>query len=54
MTIVERDQVRAAVERALLIDPKHDLQAAIASAAAALCLSMESVEDVIGAHEVSE
>ena len=47
MTIVQRDKVRAAVERALLLDPKRDMRAAIASAAAALCLPVEAVEDVV-------
>ena len=45
--IVKRDQVRAAVERALRLDPNHDMRAAIASVAAALCLPVEAVRDAI-------
>lgn len=54
MTIIERDHVRQAVERALQLDPNHDMHAAIASAAQSLCLPVEAVEEVvIGADEVS-
>lgn len=52
--IIQRDQVRAAVERALQLDPNGDIHAAIASAAQALCLPVEAVEEVvIGVDEVS-
>jgi hypothetical protein len=44
MTIVQRDQVRAAIERALQLDPKRDMRAAIASTAQALCLPVEAVQ----------
>jgi hypothetical protein len=47
MTIVQRDQVRAAVERALQLDPNRDMRAAIASTAQALCLPVEAVEEVV-------
>lgn len=47
MTILERNQVRAAVERAVQLDPHQDLDAAIACAAAALCLPEEAVRDAV-------
>ena len=48
--ILGRNQVRAAVERALQLDPRRDLDAAIASAAAALCLPEEAVRDAVQAE----
>ena len=45
--IFQRDQIRAAVERDLQLDPKADMRAAIASVAAALCLPVEAVRDAI-------
>lgn len=50
MTILERNQVRAAVERALLLDPKGDVDAAIATTAQALRLPEETVRDVVQAE----
>jgi hypothetical protein len=47
MTILERNQVRAAVERALQLDPRRNLDAAIATTAQALCLPEEAVRDVV-------
>lgn len=43
MTIVSRDQVRAAVNRALQMDPRDDLGAAINVVAQAMGLSAEAV-----------
>lgn len=47
--IVQRDQVREAVVRALQLDPERDLDAAIAAAAAALCLPPETVSGALEA-----
>lgn len=43
MTIASRDQVRAAVDRALQLDPKRDIDAAVASVAQAMGLTVEAV-----------
>jgi hypothetical protein len=45
VTIATRPQVRAAVERALQLDPDHD--AAIAATAAALALPVEAVREAL-------
>jgi hypothetical protein len=45
MTIATRAQVRAAVERALQLDP--DTDAAIAATAAALALPVEAVQEAL-------
>jgi hypothetical protein len=47
VTIVERDQVRAAVARALQLAPDAGHHAAIAAAAQALCLVPEAVAEVV-------
>lgn len=44
-----REAVRAAVERALNLDP--DREAAIASAAQALCLEVEAVLECMGQQD---
>ena len=41
MTIASRDQVRAAVDRALQLDAKRDLDVAVASVAQAMGLSVD-------------
>lgn len=46
MTIVQRDQVRAAVERALQLDP-HDSDAAVEAAARSLALPVEAVREAM-------
>lgn len=51
MTITTRDNVRAAVERAMLLD--HDLDAAVQAVAATLCLPVEAVRDAIAQNEVA-
>lgn len=43
MTIVQRDKVRAAVVRALHLDPRHDREAAVEVVARALALPVEAV-----------
>jgi hypothetical protein len=48
MTIATRDQVIAAVDRALQLDPQRDLDAAMECAAQALALPVEAVQE---AHE---
>jgi len=45
--IVARDKVRACVERALLLDPNSDTEAAIASTAQALGLPVEAVRECV-------
>lgn len=47
MTIIERDQVRAAVGRALDLDCYGSIDSAIAAAARALCLPVEAVRDAM-------
>ena len=47
MTITFRSQVRAAVERALQLDPREDLGAAINAVAQALCLPAETVAEAL-------
>lgn len=47
MTIVERQKVLAAFERAFLLDPLGGGEAAMAVAAQALCLPVEVVADVV-------
>ena len=49
MTIASRDQVRAAVDRALQLDPDGD--AAIATVAHALALPCEAVRDALNPAE---
>jgi hypothetical protein len=49
MTIIDRTRVRAAVERALLLDP--DLNAAIEAAAQALSLPIEAVQEAMQADD---
>lgn len=49
MTILPRPIVRAAVERALSLDPC--MESAIAAAAAALCLPVEVVREVVDEGE---
>lgn len=44
--IVARDHVRAALERALAMDPSRDLDTAIDAAAAALAMPREAVAEV--------
>lgn len=41
--VVSRENVRKAVERAMLLDPASDLEAAIAATAQALCLPVDEV-----------
>ena len=43
MTIASRDQVRAAVDRALRLDPTLDVDAAVATVAQATGLTVEAV-----------
>jgi hypothetical protein len=45
--IVSRDSVRAAVDRALALDPGQGLDTAVAAAAEALGLPVEAVREVI-------
>lgn len=45
--VVSRDRVRACVERALLLDPEGDIEAAIASAAQALGLQVDDVRECV-------
>lgn len=45
MSIVDRFKVRAAVERALALDPC--VESALAAVAAALCLPIEAVRDAV-------
>ena len=47
MTIASREQVRAAVDRALRLDPRDDLGAAINAVAQALCLPAETVAEAL-------
>lgn len=47
MTIVDRNKVLAAVERAFVLEPLAGGEAAIASAAQALCLPVEAVAEVV-------
>jgi hypothetical protein len=47
MTIVERQKVRAAVHRAIALDPHQDLDAAVAGVAQALCLPPETVSGTL-------
>ena len=51
MTIIPRPIVRAAVERALTLDPC--MESAIAAAAAALSLPVECVREVMEESEVA-
>lgn len=51
MTIATRAQVRAAVERALQLDPRDDLGAAINAVAQALCLPAETVAEALEQSE---
>ena len=45
--IVARDNVRACVERALLLDPGSNTEAAIAATAQALGLPVEAVRECV-------
>lgn len=47
MTIIERERVRAAVDRALQLDPQRDTAAAVHAAAQALGLDVELVQQAI-------
>lgn len=47
MTIATRAQVRVAVDRALQLDPREDLGAAINAVAQALCLPAETVAEAL-------
>lgn len=51
MTIIPRPLVRAAVERALSLDPC--MESAIAAAAAALSIPVEAVRDVMQESEAA-
>lgn len=51
MTIIPRPIVRAAVERALSLGPC--METAIAAAAAALCLQVETVREVMREGEAA-
>lgn len=52
--IVQRAQVRAAVERARLLDDQGDLDLAIAAAAHALALPVEAVLDALEPAEETQ
>jgi hypothetical protein len=52
MTIITRAQVRAAVDRALQLDP--DMDAAIRAAAAALVLPVEAVQEAVAPEEETQ
>lgn len=45
--VVSRDKVRACIERALLLDQRSDLEAAIAATAQALALPVETVRECV-------
>lgn len=47
MTIVQRDKVLAAFERAFLLEPLAGGEAALVAAAQALCLPVEAVTEVV-------
>jgi hypothetical protein len=47
MTITTRENVRACVERAMQLDEHTDLDAAVQAVAAALCLPVEAVREVV-------
>lgn len=51
--IVARDSVRACVERALLLDPSSDTEAAIAATAQALGLPVEAVRECVQEQETA-
>ena len=51
--IMNRERVRDAVARALLLDPSAGKEAAIRAAAQALGLAEEVVRDTVAADEVS-
>lgn len=47
MTIVTKERVRAAVDRALRLDPHEDTDSAISSVAQAMCLPVEVVREIV-------
>lgn len=51
MTIVKKDQVLAAIERALKLDPSVEI--AIAVVAASMCLPVELVREVVDEGETA-
>lgn len=51
MTIMERDRVRAALTRALELDPQHDMERAIGAVAHSLALPVEAVRDAAEAPD---
>lgn len=52
MTIVDRDKVLAAFERAFLLDPLAGGEAALVAAAQALCLPVEAVAEVVRERDI--
>lgn len=49
--IIQRDKVRQAVARALLLDPTGGLESAVAAAASALAIPVEAVLEAVEANE---
>lgn len=53
MTIATKESVRAAIDRALQLDPHEDTDSAIASVAQAMCLPVEVVREIVDETEGS-
>lgn len=47
MTIATKESVRAAIDRALRLDPHEDTDSAIATVAQAMCLPVELVREIV-------
>ncbi len=54
MTILTHERVRAAVERALVLDPAGDFRRACASVAEALHLDVDDVAAIAGGDQLQE